>query len=69
MTPTTTRTIDEARVLLLERLERKVEQLGQTVDRMQRMKKVLMPLITRLRLGEAAQVVEAELSARAIDTA
>ena len=49
------------RVRLLSRLERRMGQAGLALERLQRTRNLLRPLMTRLRTGEDPVVIEAEL--------
>ena len=49
------------RVRLLSRLERRMGQAGLALERLQRMRSLLRPLMTRLRTGEDPAVIEVEL--------
>ncbi|MBI3937162.1 MAG: hypothetical protein HY323_09310 [Betaproteobacteria bacterium] len=49
------------RVRLLSRLERRMSRMDGTLGRLQRLRQLLRPLLTRLRTGEDPGVVEAEL--------
>ena len=49
------------RVRLLSRLERRMLRAGLALERLARMRRLLRPLMTRLRCGEEPTVIEAEL--------
>ena len=63
---TTTRTADEKRVCLLETLERRIAGCSDQEHRLARLKRILIRCATRLRMGEAAAVIHAELTTRKI---
>lgn len=62
----TLRTAIEDRLRLVEVLERRVAQASDQEHRLARLRGILTTLVTRLRMGEAASVIQAELAARSI---
>lgn len=63
---TTIRTATEERLRLVEVLERRIAQASDQQHRLARVRAVLTRAVTRLRMGEAASVIQAELAARSI---
>lgn len=63
---TLARTATEDRVRLLEILERRVARASDQEHRSARLRVILTRCATRLRIGEAASVIQAELAARGI---
>ena len=49
------------RVRLLAKLERRMTRMDGALGRLQRMRQLLRPLLTRLRCGEDPEVINAEL--------
>jgi len=62
----TIRTATEDRLRLVEVLERRIAQSSDQQHRLARLRGILTRCVTRLRMGEAAQVIQAELAARSI---
>lgn len=60
------RTAAEERLRLVEVLERRVTQSSDQEHRLRRLRVIFTRCLTRLRMGEAASVIQAELAARGI---
>lgn len=61
-----TRTATEDRLRLVEVLERRIAQASDQAHRLARLRGILTRCVTRLRMGEAASVIQAELAAGGI---
>lgn len=66
MTPASVPTATEERLRLVEVLERRLAQASDQEHRLSRLRGILTRCVTRLRMGEAASVILAELGARGI---
>ena len=60
------RTATEDRLRLVEVLERRIAKTSDQQHRLARLRGILTRCVTRLRIGEAASVIQAELAARGI---
>lgn len=60
------RTATEERLRLVEVLERRIARASDAAHRLARLRAILTRAVTRLRMGEAASVIQAELTARGI---
>ena len=59
--PTIPQDAQAQRVRLLSRLERRASRMDGAIGRLQRLRTLLRPLLTRLRTGEDPEVIRAEL--------
>jgi len=63
---TQARTVTEERLRLVEILERRIAKTSDQQHRLARIRGILTRCVTRLRMGESASVIQAELSVRGI---
>ena len=59
--PTIPQDAQARRVRLLTRLERRASRMDAAIGRLQRLRNLLRPLMTRLRTGDDPEVISAEL--------